>query len=93
MEEHRRGPGIPGFIAASFATPQYSLGKVPGGSVVKYSPAMQEMQQEPRVQSPGWQDPLEKEMATPSSVLAWEIQWTEEPSGLQSMGLQRVGHG
>ena len=35
---------------------------------------------------------LEKEMATHSSILAWEIQWTEEPGGLQSMGLQRVGH-
>ena len=37
-------------------------------------------------------DPLEKEMATHSSVLAWEIPWTEEPGGLQSEGLQRVGH-
>ena len=40
----------------------------------------------------GWEDPLEKEMATHSSILAWEIPWTEEPSGLQSMGSQRVGH-
>ena len=39
------------------------------------------------------EDPLEKEMAAHSSILAWEIPWTEEPSGLQSMGLQRVGHG
>ena len=45
---------------------------------------MQEMQ----VQSLGGKDPLEKEMATHSSVLAWEIPWTEEPGGLQSMGLQ-----
>ena len=37
----------------------------------------------------GWEDPLEKEMATPSSVLAWEIPWTEEPGGLQSMGSQK----
>ena len=37
------------------------------------------------------EDPLEKEMATHSSILAWEIPWTEEPGGLQSMGLQRVG--
>ena len=43
------------------------------------------------VQSLGWEDPLEKEMAAHSSVLAWEIPWTEEPDGLQSMGLQRVG--
>ena len=56
-----------------FATPQYSPGKVPGGSVVKNSPAMQEMQQKLRVQPLGWQDPLEKEMATPFCVLAWEI--------------------
>ena len=48
--------------------------------------------QEPRVRSPGWEAPLEKEMATHSSVLAWEIPWTE-PGMLQSMGLQRVRHG
>ena len=40
----------------------------------------------------GWEDPLEKEMAIHSSIPAWEIPWTEEPGGLQSMGLQRVGH-
>ena len=42
------------------------------------------------VQSLGWEDPLEKEMATHSSILAWKIPWMEEPSRLQSMGLQRV---
>ena len=41
---------------------------------------------------PGQEDPLEEEMTTHSSVLAWEIPWTEEPGGLQSMGSQRVGH-
>ena len=41
---------------------------------------------------PGWDDPLEKEMATHSSILAWEIPWTEEPGGLQSMRSQRVRH-
>ena len=41
---------------------------------------------------PGWEDPLEKEMATHSSILAWRIPWTEGPGGLQSMGPQRVGH-
>ena len=41
---------------------------------------------------PGLEDPLEKEMATHSSVLAWKIPWTEEPGGLHSMGSQRVGH-
>ena len=55
---------------------------------IKNLPAMQETQ----VQSLGQEDPLEKEMAIHSSILAWEIPWTEEPSGLQSMELQRVGH-
>ena len=44
------------------------------------------------VQSLGWQDPLEMEMATHSNILAWKIPWTEEPRELQSMGSQRVGH-
>ena len=43
-------------------------------------------------QSLGWDDPLEEGMATHSSILVWRIPWTEEPGGLQSMGLQRVGH-
>ena len=55
---------------------------------VKNPPAMLETQ----VQSLGWGDPLEKEMATHSSILAWKIAWTEEPGGLWSMGSQRVGH-
>ena len=45
--------------------------------------------QESRVQFLGWEDLLEKEMATHSSILAWEIPWTEEPGRLQSMGLQK----
>ena len=44
------------------------------------------------VRSLGWEDPLEKEMATHSSILAWRIPWTEEPGRLQFMGSQRVGH-
>ena len=48
--------------------------------------------QKTRVRSLGQEDPLEKEMASHSSILAWEIPWTEEPGGLQSMRLQRVGH-
>ena len=48
--------------------------------------------QETWVQSLGWEDPLEKEMAIHSSTLAWKIPWTEEPGRLQSMGSQRVGH-
>ena len=59
--------------------------------MVKNSPAVQETQ-EVWVQSQGGEDLLEKEMATHSSILAWEIPWTEEPGGLQSMQSQRVGH-
>ena len=56
--------------------------------MVKCLPAMQETQ----VQSLGWEDPLEKEMATHSSTIAWKSPWTEDPGRLQSMGSQRVGH-
>ena len=54
---------------------------------LKRLPAMRETW----VRSLGWEDPLEKEMATHSSILAWRIPWTEEPGGLQSSGSQRVG--
>ena len=57
-------------------------------SLVKKPPAMQETQ----VQSLGGEDLLAKEMATRTSILAWQIPWTEEPGGLWSMGLQRVRH-
>ena len=60
----------------------------PGGSVVKNLPAKQETQ----VQSLCWEEPLEKEVATHSSILAWRITWTKKPGGLQSMGSQRVRH-
>ena len=56
--------------------------------MVKNLPAMQQTW----VRSLSWEDPLEKEMATHSSILAWRIPLTEEPGGLQSMGLQRVRH-
>ena len=56
--------------------------------MIKNSPAMQETW----VRSLGQEDPLEKGMATHSSILAWKITWTEEPGGLQSIGSQRVGH-
>ena len=59
----------------------------PGNSVVKNLPAVQETQ----IQSLGQEDPLEKGMATHSSILAWKISWTEKPSRLQSVGLQTVG--
>ena len=72
-----------------------SITSFPGGSVaslvaqmVRRLPAMWET----RVRSLGWEDPLEKEMATHSSTLAWRIPRTEEPGRLQSMGSQRVGH-
>ena len=56
--------------------------------MVKHLPEVQET----RVQSLDWENLLEKEMATHSSILAWKIPWTEEPDGLQSMGSQRVRH-
>ena len=61
---------------------------IPVAQMVKNLPAMQEIQ----VRSLGQEDPLEKEMAIHSSVLAWKIPWTEESGGLQCMGSQRVGH-
>ena len=57
--------------------------------LVKNPPAVQEAQ-EMQVRSLGWKDPLEEEVAPHSSILAAKIQWTEEPGGLQSLGLQRV---
>jgi len=56
--------------------------------MVKNVPAMQET----GVRSLGWEDPLEKGMATHSNILAWKIPWMEEPGGLQSMGSKRVRH-
>ena len=56
---------------------------------VKNPPAVQEIQ-EIRVRSLAWKDPLEEEMTTHSSILAWRIPWSEEPGGLQSVGSQRV---
>ena len=58
---------------------------------VKNSPAIQETL-ETQVPSLGWEDPLEEEMASNSSILAWKIPWTKEPGRLQSMGSQRVGN-
>ena len=58
------------------------------GQMVKNLPAMKETQ----LLSLDWEDPLEKGMATHSSIFAWRISWTEEPDGLQSIGLHRVEH-
>ena len=58
---------------------------------IKNPPAMQETQQT-WLQSLGQEDPMQEEMATQPSILAWKIPWTEEPNGLQSKVLQRIGH-
>ena len=71
-----------------FNFPQAYYGASLVAQMVKNLPAMQETW----VRSLGWEDFLEKGMATHFSILAWEITWTEERSRLQSMGLQRVGH-
>ena len=68
----------------SFSQTLVSQGS-PGGSAIKNSPAMQET----RVQSQGHEDPLEKEMATYSSILAWKIPWTEQPRRLQAHGVAK----
>ena len=72
-----------------FKTTTINMLGLPGGAAVKNPPAMQEIQETP-VQSLGLENPLEKKMATHSSILAWRIPWTEKPGGLQSIGWQRV---
>ena len=67
------------------------LGAVRASPVVQMVKTLQTMQ-ETQAGSPGQDDPLEEGTATHSSILAWRIRWTEEPGGLQSMGLERVGH-
>ena len=62
----------------------------PGGLAVKNPPAMQETQKT-QIRSLGWEDPPEEHVATHSSILAQRVPWTDEPGGLQSIGLQRVG--
>ena len=82
-------------------TGQFFLGCLPGlgvlGGFSRASLVAQRLKRLPpmwetRVRSLGWEDPLEKEMATHSSIVAWRIPWSEEPDGLQSTGSQRVGH-
>ena len=75
-------------VCAVITEPNGTLWASLVAQMVKRLPAMRETQG----QSLGQEDPLEKEMATHSSTLAWKIPWTEEPGRLQSMGLQRVGH-
>ena len=82
-------PSYPGRLShGDCPHPQVPQWHVPDGSLIKNLPAVQEMQ----VQCLGREDPLEEEMATHSSILAWRIPWTEEPGGLQPMGSQRVRH-
>ena len=75
-------------LCCASAGPGFGFGSELGAQTVKNLPVMQDT----RVRSLNWEDPLEEGMATHSSILAWRISWTEEPGGLQSMGLQRVGH-
>ena len=82
ISELRRSPGE----GVSYSL-QYSRASLVA-QMVKNLPAMWETW----VQSVGWQDPLKEGRATHSSILAWRTPWTKEPGGLQSMGLQRVGH-
>ena len=62
------------------------------GGATNIEPTCQHRRHEIGVRSPSQEEPLEKEMATHSSILAWRIPWTEEPGGLQSTGSQRIGH-
>ena len=84
------GSHINGFNLSGrqFGSIYYSLKAFLAAQTVKNAPAMRETW----IRSLGWEDPLEKGMATQSSSLAWRIPWTEEPGGLQSMGSQRLGH-
>ena len=75
-------------VSSHFVSTYVCMWASPAAQRLKCLPGMQET----RVQSLSWEDPLEKEMATHSSTLAWRIPWSEEPGRLQSMGLQRVGH-
>ena len=77
--------------STQYTSPTHIPQGFPGDSVVKNVPAIQEIQQM-WVRFLGWEDPLEKGMATHCSILAGKIPWTEEPGGLQSMGSQRVRH-
>ena len=82
-------PGLGRYPEEGIGYPlQYSCAFLVAQMIKNLPPAMQETW----VRSLGWEDPLEKGMATHSSILAWRIPWTEEPGGLQSMELQRIGH-
>ena len=75
-------------LCATLCSPIDCSPASPVAQMLKHLPAMQQT----RIRSLGQEDPLEKEMATHSSTLAWKIPWTEEPGRLQPMGSLRVGH-
>ena len=85
-KEYKSGPGLHHYLYLQLTFIQGQTALV--AQMVKNLPAMQETQ----VQSLGEENPLEEEMATHFSILAWEIPWTEEPGGLQSTGSQKVGN-
>ena len=87
-DTHQWDPGCYSALKSSTSFILLLSGASLVAQLVKNLPAVQET----RVQSLGWEDPLEKETATHSSILTWKIWWTEELGGLQSMGSQRVGH-
>ena len=80
---------FPEFFIINFLCWSTNTEGLPGWFSIKNLPVMQGMQDR-RVQPLSWEDFLEEEMATHSSVLAWKVPWTEEPGGIQSMGSQRV---
>ena len=88
-QSHLKGEETGVFIHQLLSITVWGLisGKNLVAQMVKNLPTVQETW----VQSPGWEDPVEKRMATHSRTFAWRIPWTEEPGGLQSVGLQRVG--
>ena len=105
MDHSLQAPLSTGFSRQEYQSglPFPSSGDLPDPEIKPTSPALQvdslllshqgnPGMQETQVQSLGWEDPLEKEMATHPSILAWKSPWTEEPGNLQSMGSQRVGH-
>ena len=79
-------------ILSIFLYADFIIGYISGDSLVAQMVKNLYAIQETRVRSLGWEDPLEKDMSIQSSILAWRIPWTEDPVGLQSMGLQKVGH-
>ena len=86
--QHQILRGVGGWDSRKYSALEGYGGSSLVAQMVKRLPTMRETQ----VQSLGWKDFLEKELATHSSILAWKIPWIEEPGGLQSMGSQRVRH-